>query len=270
MTTATEVKEHPILFKGPLVRAILEGRKTVTRRVIKPQPSGEDLRICKEAFDWSASLDGSSPYYGLTAGDQHWEETSIRFPYGLRGDRLWVKENFRPVKYQGGTGLFLGTISKHIEYAASEGELLSLKCVEANDGTCRVDAPLGKLFDSCGWFAAKGTNKDRWRPSIHMPRWASRIDLEITYVCVERIQDITTKQILAEGIEIPFSEKGTPLVQISGKYPTCDYLPREGATWDDLVRAWFASTWDQINGPRGFGWKANPWVWVIEFKRVRP
>lgn len=191
MTTA--VRERPILFSGPMIRAILDGRKTQTRRVIKPQPVGA----------WAAP--------GKTA-----------CPYGVPGDRLWVRETWRPSQ----TG---------------EGS----RCP--------------------AWYAADGADGEhvRWKPSIFMPRWASRITLEITRIDVRRVQDVGT-DALAEGVEL--TEFWTPK-EVEGR-------PFEEKWWDDFY-FWshyplvaFRKLWDSINANRGFGWDVNPWVWVVEFRRV--
>jgi len=100
----------------------------------------------------------------------------------------------------------------------------------------------------------------RWRPSIHMPRWASRIDLEITDVCVERVQDISEDDAFAEGIRLPVSPDKKPLLMVTGSRPIREWT----------ARAYFAELWDRINAKRGYGWDKNPWVWVIKFNRIKP
>jgi len=185
------MKERPILFSGPMVRAILEGRKTQTRRVVKPQP-GCDPR-----------------------DDEHLDMG--RCPYGQPGDRLWVREAWH-------------TDERDLEYARAKHE----------------DA----MSDSPIYYRADPENDNAgctWRPSIHMPRWASRITLEITRVRVERLQEISEKDAIAEGAD-PYLHPVHP--------------GREGLRHVDGFR----SLWESINGPGS--WDANPWVWVIEFKRV--
>lgn len=175
-------KERPILFSGEMVRAILEGRKTQTRRVMKPQP-----------FDLIKSW---------PANPKNGQE--IHCPYGNASDRLWVRETFA----EGG----MIRPGDKVSYAADWGE----------------DARVIR----------------RWKPSIFMPRWASRITLEITNVRVERLQEITAADAKAEGVE-PF-------------------LNRDATAW----RAGFQVGWDALNAKRGHSWEKNPWVWVIEFKKV--
>jgi hypothetical protein len=117
------------------------------------------------------------------------------------------------------------------------------------------------------------TGEPTWIPSIHMPRCASRITLEVTEVRVERVQDISHADALAEGIQVLVDkETWHPLITIAGvKYPMCHYLENPKAPkLDDILRAEYASLWDTINAKNGFGWKINPWVWVIGFKRIVP
>lgn len=196
------MKERPILFSGPLVRAILEGRKTQTRRIIKPS--------------WSRCLDPGDP------DDQ--KSIIAHGRYGIPGDRLWVRETWAQFERDSQVG---------IAYRAS----------------CPVDE-----FDYVG---PAGTFEririNRWRPSIYMPRWASRITLEVTGVRVERVRGITGADAHAEGVDI---YEGGCVVQCFN-------------TQDQMAVEKFAALWDSINGKReGASWAANPWVWVVEFRRA--
>jgi hypothetical protein len=212
----SEIKERPILFSAPMVRAILEGQKTVTRRSCKPQPS-------ENAHTTSAS--------GNPMGV--WWETGkdiIRCPYGKPGDRLWVRETWT----HAGNG-DLG----YLTYRATYPDCLPPDLENI--------PPASEL---------------RWRPSIHMFRCDSRILLEITDVRVERLQDISDEQALAEGI-IPHVRGGW------------HWHPHDPANVDDWHQfgfktpVWaFHDLWAGINGQEN--WDANPWVWVVEFKRVTP
>ncbi|HBO3830710.1 TPA: hypothetical protein L4S92_001055 [Pseudomonas aeruginosa] len=198
------MKERPILFTGPMVRAILEGRKTVTRRVVKPQP------------DFLGSMvDPNTPFKPLDAG----LHARITCPYGEPGDRLWVRETWglQVRSYGGGAGEF-------IVYRATNPDAIYCRSSEGRE------------------YPVK------WKPSIHMRRHSSRILLEITAVRVERLQDISEEQARAEG------------------YPAERECETGGSGLDAWL--WFRSLWGEINGPEAF--TANPWVWVIEFKRVTP
>ncbi len=201
------MKERPVLFNGNMVRAILSGRKTQTRRVINPQPSSG---VRKSVLVKSGVEDG------------HGRE--LVCPLGQTGDQLWVRETFA-------TGLCTKTT---MAYKASH------KAEDLEEG----------------WL-----EKIKWRPSIHMPRWASRIQLEITNVGVQRLQDISSGDVVREGIcQLP----------ASGRYcinPGDQYLG--GASHD--AREVFYWLWDSIyDGDSKRCWQANPWVWVAEFKLLAP
>jgi hypothetical protein len=212
MALDSTVKERPILFSGPMVRAILEGRKTQTRRVVKP-PRG------KLVWDLSRATNENVGYLKAPffhPDDEEELRGRIWCPYGQEGDRLWVRETW-----------------------AWSG--------------------IDEIQDDV-WYRASPINVDgewppnvRWRPSIHMPRWASRILLEVTGVRVERVQDISGVDCLSEG----FGPGGVN--------------PKMGRRWASalcLGRDHFREAWDSINAKRGFGWDANPWVWVVEFRKV--
>ncbi|WP_186083797.1 hypothetical protein [Burkholderia gladioli] len=182
------MKKRPILFSAPMVRAILDGRKTQTRRVAKEFAGRDNLDAILRRFPNQQGC-----------------------PHGEPGDRLWVRETWG--QYQ--------LAPEDIVYRADE------------------DFPCG--------------SPKRWRPSIHMPRWASRITLEITGVRVERLQDISEADAIAEGIE----------------HTSDGFSVDEGRHFHAArARDSFASLWDGLNEARGHGWEANPWVWVIEFRRI--
>lgn len=225
------MKERPILFSGPMVRAILEGRKTVTRRVVKPQP------------DFLGSMvDPNTPFKTLDAG----LHARITCPYGEPGDRLWVRETWTDVNMCGAPAL---------AYRADEDirDLMEEPGFLDDRGAFNYDDPRVKPYPFACWYAE--LDQARWRPSIHMPRWASRILLEITAVRVERLQDISEEQALAEGVH------GEP----------CDHARQacsDIGCWGDTAKGAFGFLWEQLNGAGA--WQANPWVWVVEFKRVTP
>ncbi|RQF49507.1 hypothetical protein IPC264_23905 [Pseudomonas aeruginosa] len=225
------MKERPILFTGPMVRAILEGRKTVTRRVVKPPP------------DFLGSMvDPNTPFKTLDAG----LHARITCPYGEPGDRLWVRETWTDVNMCGAPAL---------AYRADEDirDLMEEPGFLDDRGAFNYDDPRVKPYPFACWYAE--LDQARWRPSIHMPRWASRILLEITAVRVERLQDISEEQALAEGV------RGEP----------CDHARQACADigcWGDTAKGAFGFLWESLNGEGS--WAANPWVWVVEFKRVTP
>lgn len=182
--------ERGMIFNSEMVRAILDGRKTQTRRIIKPQPEAT----------LSGSLSGkwlSRPLNGLLLPKI--EDIAIHCPFGVVGDRIWVRETW--ARYN------IDQNSHDIAYRA----------------TTPADWP----------------EEGRWRPSIHMPRWASRILLEITDVRVEQLNDISEEDARSEGIS--------------------------GSSARDVKEA-YAALWRSIYGSDS--WRANPWVWVIKFKRI--
>ena len=212
------MNERPILFSAPMVRAILEGHKTQTRRVIKQQP---------ERF-WG-SMDhafASGVLQCVVTTDGKPRDKYIVCPYGVPGERLWVRETW--------TGTF-HCDHFHVAYAADGSE----RC---------LDAPVAYILPKA---ALKPSN---WVTPLFMPRWASRITLEITDVRVQRLQDISEQDSLAEGAALD-----------------SDGFPMASAPIDDgydTAIEWFADLWDSINAKRGFGWDVNPWVWALTFRRI--
>lgn len=168
----------------------------------------------------------------------------------MPGDRLWVRETWCPGDWW--TSGVAHDPPEDIRYAADNSAI-----------SYATGAPLP--IDTSGWSDPK-----RWRPSIFMPRWASRITLDVVSVRVERLHAITTEEILREGARIPLGEGDVPVVRLTGKYPPTHYLPcGRGMRWtaEELLRAEFASLWDTINGKRA-AWLSNPWVWRVEFARA--
>lgn len=209
------MKERPILFSAPMVRAILEGRKTQTRRVVKPQPSPSS----DTAF---VGMDGIWRFSHPTLrGPVSHEADDVRCPYGQTGDRLWVREAW----------------SFHPDFPES-----THRAIYRADAGVENDVP-------------------RWRPSIHMPRWASRILLEITAVRVERLQCISFEEAINEGVYHYAAELATnPKVT---KTDIEKMIERHGSGKPQCL---YAQLWESINGAGS--WGTNPWVWVVEFKRV--
>ena len=217
------VRGHPILFSSPMVRAILEGRKTQTRRALRG----------------TKRYDAVEPHEGYPGEWQPWEggekHASVVCPYGVPGNRLWVRETWAQV-YDAGKG------SVTVLPPSGEATRLALrKAIYRATSTVPDNAALV------------------WKPSIHMPRWASRLTLEIVDVRVERLQDISEQDAKAEGVEQkrymtnPF-RRGALHARFSG----------ELSTYGEA----YALLWDSLNAKRGHGWGENPWVWVIEFARL--
>jgi hypothetical protein len=227
------VKERPILFSGPMVRAILNGSKTQTRRAVK-MPTNWD---CIVYADWGdgfwpyRSDDGESPFYDNN-------EVPLNCPYGQPGDRLWVRETF---------------------------------CLDDNG---HDEWPIFHA-DEAALPTRPATRKPaRWTPSIHMPRWASRIQLEVVSVRVQRLQDISEADAQAEGArrfpDIPMGMPSSNPCRWSMESPTSTDQCLSTARWA------FANYFCKVNGKTYRGahssapWDANPWVWAVEFKRVAP
>ncbi|WP_116830803.1 hypothetical protein [Pseudomonas syringae] len=236
-----QAKERPILFSAPMVRAILSGQKTVTRREVK-KPAALD---CLAA--------GFEPAFLALPGN------GDLCPYGKVGDRLWVRETWSDVNLQGAPGIAYradGDVRDLMEDASFLDE----------DGAFDYDDPRSKPYQFACWSEDLLGGKDgRWRPSIHIPRWASRILLEITDVRVERLQEgdgetAFESRYVAEGIH--------RIHHGDGDYYFHPFKDEPGpGNWSDPFDAW-RELWVSINGAES--WNANPWVWVVEFKRVTP
>ncbi|MFB5951836.1 morphogenetic protein [Klebsiella pasteurii] len=222
------MKERGMIFNGEMVRALLDGRKTQTRRIMKVQPEPSKSRPGDFWFS-SKKLESMVHVSDLAPGNSPIVDCHLFFqehccPFGAVGDRIWVRETFQGPLFD--FDLMDSYCKDPTPFERPEF------CVYKADG-----APAPEFYD------ADDELHCRWRPSIHMPRWASRILLEITNVRVERLQEITLGDICKEiGC---------------GLY---DFRPATHGfqAWEEL--------WQSIYGEDS--WKANPWVWVIEFKRV--
>lgn len=225
-------RERPILFSGPMVRAILEDRKTQTRRVVKHQPpDGMPASMIRVGpynpvvEDRWGDLQPGPEVFGAYDTEGEW---GAKCPYGQPCDLLWVRETHAIV-----------------------------------DGPCWSGLPRTAGPDGHWAYYREGFDRSRpsrWRPSIHMPRWASRITLRVTDVRVGRLRAITEADAMAEGVS-----------------PLCLHPPdepRECSAGSDPLDVGFArdnfrTLWDSINGERpGCSWEANPWVWVVSFEVV--
>jgi hypothetical protein len=208
MTQPSQRREKPILFNGPMVRAILEGRKTQTRRIIKPQPGPFSE---KDVEELTRCADGSRCTLSQRV-NAAWQDGFINVECPFDVDLLWVRETIRHIATE-----------PHPQFAPDR---------EVSE------------------YVADGslTPADRWPwkrhvlPSIHCPRGLSRITLEVTGVRVERLQDISLDDCAAEGVEFPENARSV---------------------------ANFAHLWDSL-ATEETDWKANPWVWVVEFRRATP
>jgi hypothetical protein len=227
------MKEHPIIMTGWSVRAILDSRKYQTRRVIKPQPS---ISSGGESWQWHYA----PTRYVIGAGmglDALHQEMLSHCPYGVPGDRLWVRHTF-----------YHAWRNAPAEHAQRESVW------DPFTRTVRWKTP--HKVDGCEQIVSDcepDVTQPWWekRSSRFMPRWASRITLEVVNIRVERLQEISFDDAIAEGV--------------------CEYPPDAHGMRSEC-RRWFEELWDEINAKRGYGysWDVNPWVFVIEFRRVEP
>lgn len=199
------MNEKPIIFNAEMVRAILAGRKTQTRRILRSQPPSNITRLGKGIT-------------GYTVGFDKFEDEvfNIYCPYQI-GYRLWVRETWAEIKK--GVIVYKADFNKEVEW--------------------------------------------RWKPSIHMFKKYTRLWLEITDVRVERLQDITAENCLEEGIDTE-SES----YQIANNIETMNSSYESDLVENCAEKTEFKRLWDSINEKRGYGWKVNPWVWTVEFKKI--
>ena len=199
--------ERPILFSAEMVRAIFGGNKTMTRRIVKPQPT------------W---VQAHTAYIGRKIGIHE-----VLCPYGRKGDRLWVRETWQCVHV-------------YIDPETGYGDDIKVakEIPKEKDSYWRPIYAADQEYEENSWDRGF-----RWRPSIHMPRWASRLSLEVTDVRIERLQAINADDAIDEGIE-------------TETIGSCR----------EAVEA-FARLWESINGPGS--WAENPWVWAVSFKLKR-
>ncbi|EPK4544205.1 hypothetical protein M1I87_004444 [Serratia marcescens] len=229
------MKERPVIFNGEMVRAIIDGRKTQTRRVMAVQPESNQFGLLRISDSTKRSDIGKYHWAESNATGPHQRSALFSCPFGQVGDRMWVRETW-------------GVVSHDFD----ENERI-IDWVPDRPATAIHEMPFGNgYYSGHAIYAADGEftwgdddghgEKSCWKPSIHMPRTACRILLEITAVRVERLNDISDGDAIREGCSAADMKSG------------------------DCVADVFARLWSSIYGAES--WIANPWVWVIEFRRV--
>ncbi|HDU4693671.1 ASCH domain-containing protein [Klebsiella pneumoniae] len=232
------MKERGMIFNGEMVRALLDGRKTQTRRIMKAQPS-EDFTPMNMALEadykarWYTPGIVDKDGYLQPAGKEVFgvanENEGYSCPFGAVGDRIWVRETWA-------------------RYNIDQ---------DSHDMAYRTTIPED-------W-----PESGRWRPSIHMPRWASRILLEITGVRVERLNAISEEDAQREGVHTEVWDQTVVARNYAARDEFFQFWSEDMPHYvemNQLYRSSFRSLWESIYGAEN--WLANPWVWVIEFKRV--
>jgi hypothetical protein len=242
------IKERPIIFSGEMVKAILDGKKTMARRVIKSDIGAYDHgHIIKQSSD--KSREGSACFFNKPVGCMVTSSKLVKCPYGKIGDRLWVRETWAPVNSCGESAL---------AYKA-DNEII---CLSENEefldeyGTLNYTDPRLAKYAFADWAddLVNGV-EGAWKSPITMPRWASRILLEITDIRVERLQDISETDAKKEGMP--------------PSHPSIDKISMQHG-FNSFSQSCFAQSWDSLydeNSPKR--WANNQWVWVIEFKVIK-
>lgn len=245
--------ERPILFSTPMVRAILEGKKAQTRRVIKPQPVFESGYDYPHENELGIFWKKEESYRNI---EEFIADCTAKCPYGKPDDTLWVRETWGNWSYD--------NPDCNAVYYRYKADYPNGAKTYMYDNEHECDLP-------------------KWHPSIHMPRAAARIFLQVKNIRVERLRDITWQDCLREGIDHNDDsndnvcnfcdlEEGQRGVKNFGNGPMfcfdsgqCEVA--QGHFKDDCIDC-FAELWDGINKARGYGWDTNPWVWVVEFEKL--
>ncbi|SAT23223.1 hypothetical protein [Klebsiella variicola] len=229
------MKERGMIFNGEMVRALLSGRKTQTRRIIKDCTVGRD--------QISKFIQIEKKFIGCYPEDVP-ELIRECCPYGIPGDRIWVREAFR------------------VHSRATDVATLVYKASERNSWTEQTHrVPVA--------VCNKPATPEKWTPSLHMPRWASRILLEITGVRVERLNAISEEDAQREGVHTEVWDQTVVARNYAARDEFFQFWSEDMPHYvemNQLYRSSFRSLWESIYGAEN--WQANPWVWVISFKRV--
>lgn len=238
--------ERPILFSAPMVRAILAGKKTQTRRLVKPQPpagceyvmnGAGDHALCFAAGTARSASPVCVPPTARSADHR------LPCPYGIPGDRLWVREAFRSWR---DTCYQRDVDDEHECDEHCDQTYVAYAATPREGYRPRPDRARVTYLDESTPLESNRRLLGPWKPSIHMPRWASRLTPSVASVRVERLQEISEEDARAEGVEVLDDDGGQP--------------------WKDDARTAFRLLWDGLNGKRA-PWASNPWVWAVTFEK---
>lgn len=244
-----QVKERPIIFSGEMVKAILDGKKMMTRRVVKAQP------------DFNARYDGvdDDTNHFWEVLDAQGEPTEkyipiLKCPYGKVGDRLWVREAYTVTGWNCDDGsVYIKYLADgHEQYFDNETDEMECAIDSLVTSVCKeLDKRKVPMLNDEAYDCSLDENKPRNRSPMFMPRWASRILLEITDIRVERLNDISEADAVKEGMP--------------PSHPSIDRISIQHG-FNSFSQSCFAQLWDTLNEKKGYPWSSNPWVWVVEFK----
>ncbi|QAV46700.1 hypothetical protein [Pantoea agglomerans] len=254
------MRERPIIFNADMVRAVLDGRKTQTRRIVNGVPSSHDFHGW--VLSSTSTKDEGKACWAIGKSPLLNQPIRVRCPFGEVGDRLWVKETWSVVSH------------------AFDDDGLMIDYVPDRPAKAVHEKPFGRgYYSGHAIYAADGgftwgdddgcvDGRSCWKPSIHMPRWASRITLEITGVRVERLNSINEHDAIAEGLAEISKDGRTYKYGVPDRdgYPGTDDFGWPWHEWERYPISAYSKLWKSIYGDES--WQANPWVWVIEFKRV--
>lgn len=260
---SNQVKERPIIFSGEMVKAILDGKKTMTRRVVKTQPRDECTEIATSACFGHVE-------YRSTSEDRQTQSilAKIKCPYGKIGDRLWVREAYTVTGWNCDDGsVYIKYLADgHEQYFDNETDEMECAIDSLVASVCKeLDKRKVPMLNDEAYDCSLDKNKPRNRSPMFMPRFASRILLEITDIRVERLNDISEADAVKEGIKefrINCSRDG-----IKTAYRDYSDVHNDVVTLNNPTAS-FRTLWDTLNEKKGYPWASNPWVWVVEFKVV--
>lgn len=253
---SNQVKERPIIFSGEMVKAILDGKKTMTRRAVKTQPRDECTEIATSACFGHVE-------YRSTSEDRQTQSilAKIKCPYGKIGDRLWVREAYTVTGWNCDDGsVYIKYLADgHEQYFDNETDEMECAIDSLVASVCKeLDKRKVPMLNDEAYDCSLDENKPRNRSPMFMPRFASRLLLEITDIRIERLNDISDEDAVKEGLRI---------LPASGRYVVSPGDQYFGSASHDAVEV-LSWLWDSINAKKGYPWSSNPWVWVVEFKVV--